>query len=182
MLEALGTKVFSGIVSLSLLLFSSFKGNDPHFGAISVRRSESFIYVSGSLQSAFENDFPSIFSSGTKIPIYFRIHIRQDGKTLSKQRFSHTVSFDTVTGIYELDRGKTNELFRSDSIEDLIREVSKFNFAFPHQAHWEHLNIRIEAELPKVRFEQLNKQVDLMVLWKYKKPSTKAVANLRQLQ
>jgi hypothetical protein len=44
------------------------------------------------------------------------------------------------------------------------------------------VSIRIQAELPKLRFDNADKDVDLMVLWKYKMPSVKSTANLLKAQ
>lgn len=182
MLESLGATLFSGIVSLSLLLFSSFQGNDPRLSSISVQKSDSYLYLSGSLISAFDNDFPSIFSSGTPIPVHFMLQIRSGGKTVVQRRFTHIVSFDTRTGVYELSKSGNTEIFRSDRVEEIIREISRYRFGIPYQSSWGEVSIKIDASLPRVNFEQLNKEVDLMVLWKHKTPSARATTDLRRAQ
>jgi uncharacterized protein (UPF0248 family) len=182
MLELLGAKLYTGIVALSLLLFSSFQGNDPRLSAITVQKSENYLHLSGSLISAFDNDFPSIFSSGTPIPVHFMLQIRSGGKAVVQRRFTHTVSFDTATGVYELGKSGTGEVYRSDRVEDIIREVSRYRFGIPYQADWGSVSIKIDASLPRVNFEQLNKEVDLMVLWKHKIPSARTTADLRRAQ
>jgi uncharacterized protein (UPF0248 family) len=182
MFETIGSKIFSSIVSLSLLLFSSFQGNDPRLSQIRVSKSDSYLYLSGDLISAFENDFPSIFSSGTSIPVHFMLTIKGKSGNLLRRRFTHTVNFDTATGVYTVQKsGKLQEI-HSEVIADVIREVSRYSFAIPYQKSWGEVSIKIEAELPRVNFEQLDKEVDLMVLWKHKKPSARANADLRRDQ
>ncbi|HQQ68644.1 MAG TPA: hypothetical protein PLX77_07435, partial [Candidatus Cloacimonadota bacterium] len=61
MFEALGAKFLAGVVSLSMLLFSSFEGNDPALGSFSYSKTGSYVHLKTQLQTAFENDFPSIF-------------------------------------------------------------------------------------------------------------------------
>lgn len=182
MLEALGAKVFSGIVAFSLLMFSSFEGNDPRFGPLSVTNSDSYLYLSGHLISAFDNDFPSIFSSGTPIPIHFMLNIRKGNRTLVQRRFTHTVTFDTAKGVYELNKGNGKDALLTRSVEEIIKEVSYYSFSIPYQQIWGEVSIRIQAELPKLRFDNADKDVDLMVLWKYKMPSVKSTANLLKAQ
>lgn len=182
MFEGIGAKLFSSVVSLSLLLFSSFQGNDPYFTSVTVQKTGSYVYLSGSLHSAFENDFPSIFSSGAQIPVHFALSVRQGSKTLAQRRFTHSVSFDTMTGTYEVYKSGGAQSFQSDKVEEIIAEVARFRFGIPYQPSWGEVNIRIEASLPKVNFRELNKEVDLMVLWKHQKPSTKVVVDLRKAQ
>ena len=68
------------------------------------------------------------------------------------------------------------------SVEEIIKEVSYYSFSIPYQQIWGEVSIRIQAELPKLRFDNADKDVDLMVLWKYKKPSVKSTANLLKSQ
>ena len=86
MFEALGARVLAGVVSLSMLLFSTFQGNDPRFGSISHNKSGSYVYLKAQLQSAFDNDFPSIFASGTSIPVYYNLEVRNGSNLVLRKR------------------------------------------------------------------------------------------------
>ena len=179
MFEAFGSRVLAGVVSLSMLLFSSFKGNDPKMTNLGYRNSDSFLYVSGIMENAFDNDFPTIFASGTPISVIYDLEIRQGNRIVAKNSFRHTVNYNPATGIYELRKDGRGDLFRSDSVQDIMRHLSSFDFGIPHQPSWAQVQIRIEARLPVVHFDTMNKEVDLMVLWKYKKPSARIHADLR---
>jgi hypothetical protein len=179
MLEALGTKVLAGVVSLSMLLFSSFKGNDPRLSSISHSKSGSFVYLRAQLQSAFDNDFPSIFASGTPIPVHYNLEVRSGNSVVARRRVVNRVTFDPASGIYEIVKEGAQPAF-TEAIDEVNRELAYFEYGLPYQSSWGVVNVKIEAELPKVHFRQLNKELDLMVLWKYKKPSTKAQIDLRR--
>lgn len=179
MLDALSTRVLAGVVSLSMLLFSSFKGNDPRLSSISHSKSGSFVYLRAQLQSAFENDFPSIFASGTPIPVHYNLEVRSGNSVVARRRVVNQVSYDPASGVYELVRDGAQATF-TESIDEVKRELAYFEYALPYQSSWGMVSAKIEAELPKVHFRQLDKELDLMVLWKYKKPATKAQIDLRR--
>ncbi|HPF08579.1 MAG: hypothetical protein PHU99_08970 [Candidatus Cloacimonetes bacterium] len=178
MFEALGARVLAGVVSLSMLLFSTFQGNDPRFGSISHNKSGSYVYLKAQLQSAFDNDFPSIFASGTSIPVYYNLEVRNGSNLVLRKRLINQVNYDPASGIYAIIREGEATSY-TESLELVKRELSAFEYALPYQKSWKILNVKLEAELPKVIFSQLNKELDLMVLWKYRKPSSKAQIDLR---
>jgi hypothetical protein len=73
MLEAITGKVFATIVTLSVFLFSSYTGNDPAFRTLNCRAGEKYLVVRSSLISAFDNDFPDVFKSGSRSPSIFSL-------------------------------------------------------------------------------------------------------------
>jgi hypothetical protein len=180
MFEAISSKILTGVVSLSMLLFSSFKGNDPSLSVINHRTSSSYLYLSGELLSAFDNDFSSIFASGVPIPIYFNLNIKSGNRTVVNKRFQHVVSFDPVSGVYELQKQGNPEVFRSKAVNEVIRELSLYQLSVPYQSTWGIVSVKLEAELPAVRFQELDQETDLMILWKYKKPAAKTQIDLRK--
>lgn len=182
MFEALSSKILAGVVSLSMLLFSSFKGNDPSLSAINHSTSSSYLYLSGQLHSAFDNDFPTIFASGVPIPIHYNLNIKSGNRAVVNKRFQHVVSFDPVTGVYEVQKQGEPEMYYSDSVEQVIRELSFYRFSVPYQSSWGIVKVRIEADLPKVSFPDLDQEMDLMILWKFKKPAAKTQIDLRELK
>jgi len=141
--------------------------------------SGNFLYVSGVLQDAFDNDFPTIFASGTAINVLYDLEIKSSNRIVAKNRFRHTVSYNPVSGVYELRKDGDPEAYRSNSVEEVIQKLSYFSFGIPFQHSWEQVQIKVEARLPVVHFEQMDKEVDLMVLWKYKKPASSIRADLR---
>jgi len=180
MFEVLGTKILAGVVSLSMLLFSSFKGNDPLISSISTAKTGSYLYLKANLENAFENDFPSIFASGSKIPVHYDLVVHQGSRTVASHRITNTVKFDPTTGIYELKQGNKSPVF-TESPEEVKRTLAAFEYSLAYQSAWNKINVKLEAHLPKVHFQQLNKELDLMVLWKYKKPSVKTLIDIRKV-
>ncbi|MCB5264864.1 MAG: hypothetical protein LHW41_01300 [Candidatus Cloacimonetes bacterium] len=182
MFELLGSKVMAGVVALSMLLFSSFQGNDPQLSHIKHYSSSSTLYLSGELLSAFDNDFSTIFASSAPIPVYFKLNIKSGSRTVLSQQLTHLVSFNPATGIYVLRKDGEPEVLRTSSVEQIIKEVSKYRFNIPYESSWGLININIQAEMPLVRLEEGGKEMDLMVLWKYKKPAAKILIDLRKAQ
>ncbi|MCB5271368.1 MAG: hypothetical protein LHW56_05945 [Candidatus Cloacimonetes bacterium] len=182
MFELLGTRIMAGVVALSMLLFSSFQGNDPQLGAIKHYSSSSTLYLSGELLSAFNNDFASIFASSAPIPVYFKLNIKSGNRTVVSQQLTHLVNFNPATGIYVLRKDGESEVLRTSSVTQTIKEISKYKFSVPYQSSWGLISINIQAEMPLVRLEEKGKELDLMVLWKYKKPSAKIQIDLRKAQ
>lgn len=180
MFELLGSRILAGVVSLSMLLFSSFKGNEPRLSAISYHNSSSTLYLSGELISAFDNDFDSIFASSATIPVYFKLNIKSGNRSLESRQFRHLVSFNPVTGIYVLRKDGDPQVLRTSSVQSIIKEVSQYSFSVPYPSSWGEISVSIQAEMPRVRFEELDKEMDLMVLWKHKKPSAKIQIDLRK--
>ncbi len=179
MFEALSAKLFPTLVSLSMLFFSSFQGNDPRLQNFVLSKSESFIYAKAELISAFENDFASIFSSGATIPIHLHFQLKKGNQILAKRIFISNVSFDPLTGIYQVSKEGMPPL-KTQSLDAVKRELSHLECAIPYQESWGKVNAHLMAELPRVHFSTLDKELDLMVLWKYKKPSAKAQIDLRR--
>jgi len=182
MFEALSSKILAGVVSLSVLLFSSFEGNDPSLSAINHSTSSGYLYLSGQLHSAFENDFAPIFASGVPIPIYYNLNLKKGSRMVMQKRFLHVVTFDPVTGVYEVSKEGEPEVFYTDSVEQVIRKLSSYRFKIPYQSSWGIVKVRIEAALTKVRFPDLDQEMDLMILWKLKKPSAQTQIDLRELK
>lgn len=182
MFEALGSKILTGVVSLSLLLFSSFKGNDPQLGAINYYASSSTLYLSGELLSAFENDFDSIFASSASIPVYFTLNIKSGSSTVINRQIRHLVAYNPSSGIYVLRKDGDPDILRSSSMQEIITEISQYSFSVPYQSSWGLVTVSIKAEMPVVRLKEMDKELDLMVLWKHKKPSAKIQINLLKLQ
>lgn len=178
MFEALGAQILSGVVSLSILLFSSFQGND-RLSSIKHSKSQSYVYLEAELLSAFDEDFPSILASGTTIPVLFALEVRSGKRIVAKREVINKVSFDPATGVYEVFKpGIASTLTKS--LEQVKRELALFEYALPYQSSWGVVNIKLEAGLPKVHFKQMDKELDLMVLWRFKKPMVKAQLDLRQ--
>ncbi len=181
MLEAISGKVFATIVTLSVFLFSSYTGNDPSLKGFNSRVGENYLQLRTSLYSAFENDFPDVFRSGSTIPVNFKLTIKGKHQNLYQHTFVNSVNYDPAKGVFNLSLGGMNRKLQTDSYEKMLAEISVFECSIPYQPAWGDVTINLEASLPTVRFQQLQKNVDLMVLWKYKKPRTSTSLNLRKM-
>ncbi|MDD3535703.1 MAG: hypothetical protein PHC50_06125 [Candidatus Cloacimonetes bacterium] len=180
MFDALGSKVFSTVVALSMLLFSSFKGNDPAISQFQLSKTDSYLYVKAQLSTAFENDFPSIFASGVPVNIHYDLDLRGANGYHGKRRVTNRISYDLATGIYEIRKEGLPSIY-SKSISEVLHEAAHLEVAIPYNREWGELKVKLSASLPKVYFKELGKQMDLMVLWKYKKPGASGSIDLRRL-
>ncbi len=180
MFEAITGKVFATIVSLSVFLFSSYTGNDPAFGTLNSRAGESYLQLRTSLVSAFENDFPDVFKSGSTIPVNFILTIRNKNGVLVNRNFQNSVRYDPAQAVYEVKTGGMNRKLQTPNYHTMISEISGFECSIPYRSSWGIVSVSLEASLPSVRFEQLQKKVDLMVLWKYQKPKINTQLNLKK--
>jgi len=181
MLEALTGKVFATIVSLSVFLFSSYTGNDPAFRGLNSRAGEHYLQLRTSLVSAFDNDFPDVFKSGATIPVNFQLIIRNKSRTLLTRSYQNSVRYNPADAVFDVRTGGMNRKLQTASYPAMIAEVSGFECSLPYDPNWGNVTITLEASLPSVRFEQLQKKVDLMVLWKYQKPKISVQLNLQKI-
>lgn len=180
MLEALTGKVFATVASLSMFLFSSYSGNDPSFRAINSRVGGNYLQLRTTLVGAFDNDFPDVFKSGTLIPINFDLTIKSGNRVLGEKRYQNRVKYNLSKGTFEIYTGGMNRNLETDSYSHMLAEISAFECSIPYKPEWGVVNVRLEATMPTIKFAQLKKPVDLMVLWKYHKPKVNATLDLRK--
>ncbi len=180
MLEALTGKVFATVASLSMFLFSSYSGNDPSFRALNSRVGGNYLQLHTSLVGAFDNDFPDVFKSSTVIPVNFSLIIKSGRRTLSEKQFQNRVRYDPGKGIYEVYLSGMKRTIETESYNHMLAEISGFECSVPYNPDWGVVSVRLEASLPTVKFTQLKKPVDLMVLWKFHKPRVNANLDLRK--
>ncbi|PKN71404.1 MAG: hypothetical protein CVU50_10220 [Candidatus Cloacimonetes bacterium HGW-Cloacimonetes-3] len=170
MLEALTGKVFATVASISMFLFSSYSGNDPSFRALSSRVGGNYLQLRTNLVGAFDNDFPDVFNSGTVIPVNFSLSIRSGNRVLAERHFQNRVRYDPGKGTYEVYTAGMNRTIETESYAHMLAEISGFECSIPYNPDWGVVSLRLESSLPTLKFAQIRKPVDLMVLWKYKKP------------
>ena len=77
MFQTLADKVISGVISLSMLLLSSYKGNNAEFTDLETVFLNNNVIFRTSLSGAFENDFEDIIKSGAEIDIFFSISLER---------------------------------------------------------------------------------------------------------
>lgn len=178
MFEALTAKVFATVVSLSMFLFSSYTGNDPSFRALNAKAGDSYLQFKTTLVEAFDNDFPDVFKSGASIPVDFTLQIRSGNNIRLQRKYQNRVQYNPSTGIYHVFLAGMNRNLQTASYQQMLSVISGFECSVPYDSGWGKVSVHLEAKLPTVRFQQINKAVDLMVLWRYQRPSITINLNL----
>jgi len=178
MLEAIGSKIIAGIVSLSMFLFSSYTGNDPAMRPLQIVIGRSYVQIKTGLTNAFVNDFNDVFRSGTTIPVEFTVTIRSGRTVFVTNKYTNTVTYDPMTGLYTIAHNATGQRIRTPFYQSMIVSVSQFECSIPYQPAWKRVTIKVDAGLSEVHFAQIDRTVDLTVLWKYIRPSSVLNADL----
>jgi len=169
----------AGIMSLSLFLFSSYTGNDPSMRTLSGSVSNNYLQLSTVFDYAFDNDFTEVFKSGKQIPLYYRVEVRSAGGIVFQKTYYNSVSYDNMKGSYKVYQSGIGQSFELGSHNAVIAAMSSLACSIPIERKWGTATVALEAWLPTVEFPQIKRKVDLMVLWKYRRPTTKGTFNLR---
>ncbi len=172
MFEALAGKVVSGVISLSMMLFSSYEGNQPYFSQMAVSMAGNRIFIKTELVDAFDNDFEDIFRSGKQIDVSFNITLKNDSDVISEDDFKHTVIYDPLTDLFTLIIEELDETLIIDSYRQLLKKIAKIEYTHNIDSS-ENVIIKIESYLSKIKFDSFGKKYDLMILWKLKRPKAK---------
>ena len=172
MFENLFDKVISGIISFSMLLLSSYKGNEAAFSDLTVNRMNSGIFIETKLIDAFENDFEQIFKSGKKIDIIFKVKIIVPHQDIYHRTFLHSVTFHPMQQYFSVFLEERKTELKIANFSELKNVVSKFGFPYFGKLNSE-MEIDISAYLPKLKIDSSKKKFDLMLLWNFKIPKIK---------
>lgn len=173
MFESLGNYIVKGVITFTLLVMSSYEGNDASFRALQVTYLEGAIGIDVEMDSAFDNDFEEIFKTGKSIDIWFNTSVSSKGTVLEEQNFSHNVTYNPLLDSYLLKKGSTNESIVCEDYQCLIKELSKVKWHFRRLRSVSDYDFSIDAHLDKIYFEQMDKDFNLMLLWKNKRPRMK---------
>jgi len=173
MIGALSEKIITGLVSFSLLFFSSYKGNNASLSTLKVNLANDKIYLQTKLNSAFENDFEDFFTSGKNIRIWFKVDIKNKKETLHIDEFYHEVTYDPLKHIFEVNLQETEEKKQTDSFRVLKKIISEINYhcQIENLNQYKYLDIEVSCFLKEIHLQGMEKPIDLMILWKHKKPS-----------
>ena len=167
-------KIMAGLLSVSALMFSSYTGNKPEFRPLQCRTGQNYLIIKAKLDKAFDNDFSDVFKCGKPITVWYKVEIRQGGNILFNRSYRHTVSFDPMTATWELYTSENSRKIIHDSYQKLLDETSELECSIPRENSWRNIEVRAEAWLPSIEVTNPDRTVDLMVLWKYKRPATRA--------
>jgi len=164
-------KVYQGLLGLSMLLLTSYTGNNAGFVAYNHFVSEQTVVVNCRLVNAFENDFEDIFASGIKIPILFEAKLSKNKKIMAKESFEYTVNWISKYEHWEVVFGNQNYSINTDDFDYLIEIISDVKIEFNTDlADHNEVDFHLKASLPKLYIPSIKKEVDLMLLWKMKSP------------
>lgn len=170
--QALSSKIITGVITLSMLLLSSYEGNNAAFENFTATVLGSNVYIKANLISAFENDFEELFKSGQKIDIFFKVDIKDSERTVHEKEFKHSIIFNPLEQIYIIFLEDQNVQTSAVSLEELIEIISGIDYVCKCEG-FDEGNISLSSHLKKVRLKSIDKEYDMMMLWKFKKPSVK---------
>ncbi|MDO9578795.1 MAG: hypothetical protein Q7J16_13010 [Candidatus Cloacimonadales bacterium] len=177
MFQALSSKIITGVVTLSMLLLSSYEGNNAKFSSMMASYLGSKIYVNAQLVDAFENDFEKIFKSGQRIDIFFNISIYNKNEIAHEREFRHAVIFDPIKKYYNVFLEEQDVQSVITDYNELLETISHVEY-FYNGEKYEGGHVILSAYLKKIKLEHLNKEYDLMMLWKFKKPKMNKLCEL----
>ncbi len=178
MLQGFLGKVMAGLLSVSSLMFSSYQGNDPAFRPLQSRAGENYLIIVARLEHAFDNDFSDVFKCGKPVNVMFRVDLRHGGSVVVTRTYRHTVTYDPMNAAWELSRSENGRRDIYTRYSQLLEEVSLLECSLPRNSAWRSIEARAEAWLQPVELTQPQRTVDLMMFWKYKRPSTRTSFNL----
>lgn len=169
MFQVLTEKIMIGVLTLSMALFSDFKGNSPSFHNVFAAYSVGGIYIYAELKDSFENDFEDIFTSGQLIHLSFELKIFADKELILEETFRHAVLYDPLQQEYTIFLEESNQQLNCREFSEAVEFLSKFEYNYKLDS-FRSGHIRLSCELPKIRMGATQKEYDLMMLWNFKKP------------
>ncbi len=172
MFQALSSKIITGVITLSMLLLSSYEGNNAAFENFTATVLGSNVYIKANLVTAFENDFEELFRSGQKIDIYFNVIITDRDGPVHQDEFIHSILFNPLERFYLIFLEEQQSQTTAGSLEELIEIISNIDYVCECEG-FDEGNISISSHLKKVRLKSIGKEYDMMMLWKFKRPSVK---------
>jgi hypothetical protein len=179
MMEGIMGKVMAGWMSLTALMFSSYTGNDPVFRQLHCRQGDNYLVVKAQLDQAFDNDFHDVFNCGKQVVLNFKIEVRRNNELEHTSTYRHTVVYQPMNAAWELVKSETRQKDIITTYQKLLQEISLLECTIPRNSKWDKVEIRAEAWLQSVELTQPDRAVDLMVLWKFKRPVKKTVFTLQ---
>lgn len=178
MFQTLSNKIITGVITLSMMLLSSYEGNNARFDNVFASCVGSQIFISATLEEAFENDFEEIFKSGKRIEIFFNIQIFDHDLNIHETEFRHAVLYDPLGKFYTVFLEEQQMQTSAGSFPELIDIISNVEYIY-NSDKYDGGHIILSAYLKKIKLQSLKKEYDMMMLWKFKKPKVRAVCSLQ---
>lgn len=171
MLSSIASKIYLTALAFSVLLFSNYTGNNAEFTDLNAKLVGDNIVFNTFLKNSFENDFDEIFKSGKNINVWFEFRVLKDNKIIHFEKFYHQVKWNPAKKVYSLDLQEQNFKCTVKNNKELLYLISKIECPFYKANYKGDVTVEFKSYLPKVYLETINKEVDLMLLWKMNKPS-----------
>jgi len=172
MFQSLADKFITGVISLSMLLLSSYEGNKAKFSNIEPDFLQNSLVIRTQLYEAFENDFEDIIKSGTEIDVFFSLSLWEKRQVIHEVQFRHSVSYQPMKQVYQILLEERDKRYLLTSYEQMINEISKIEYLYDGEIP-NKFQIKITAYLDKIKLNNNPNEYDLMMLWNFKKPQTK---------
>ena len=173
MLEGLLGQVMSGLLSVSTLMFSSYTGNDPKFQSLQCRTGQNYMIVKARLGHAFENDFSDVFRCGKPVNLMYKVEIRQNNQIVQTKTYRHTVTFDPMQASWEVFSSESSRKEIFTTYQLMLNNISELECSIPRETSWKKIEVKVESWLQAIELTQPDRTVDLMMLWKFKRPAIK---------
>ncbi|MDP8268716.1 MAG: hypothetical protein P9L97_08320 [Candidatus Tenebribacter davisii] len=169
MFQIFAEKIITGLAAFSMLLLSSYQGNDAAFSNFSRSFIDDKIFMECRLENAFDNDFEEIFKSGQNIDVFFKIKIELNDQLIHEEEFKHTIIFDPLSQSFNIMLEDQDLTSTTGSFLELTNIISNVEYSYENE-NIHDCTLTMNAYLPKIRLETLNRDFDLMMLWKFNEP------------
>ena len=173
MFNALSAKIYVQVLAFSMLLFSSYKGNDVLFSDIKTKITGDNIVFQTYLKQGFDNDFDEIFKSGKPIRVWFEIKVIKEQKIVHYEKFYHQVVWNSTENRYNIELQEQNYSLSVNNFKELKYYMSVIEYPFYKLKANGSLTVEFISYLPKIYLDSIDKEIDLMLLWKMKKPKVR---------
>lgn len=178
MLEGFVGKVMAGLLSVSTLMFSPYSGNAVKFQSLNCRTSQNYLIVKAVLDKAFDNDFTDVFNCGKTVTIRFRLELRNNNDIAHTSSYRRTVIFTPMQASWDVFYSENSRREIYTDYKTMLNEISVLECSVPRNSQWKKIEIRVESWLDPVELTQPDRTVDLMVLWKFRRPTLRRSFNL----
>jgi hypothetical protein len=164
------SKALIGLVSVTLSLFSSYKGIDVSFENFQYKIKSSQVCFMTNLTKPFTKEAEDLFKSGEKIKIFFNLTIRRGGTIIVEDEYIHSIRFDTMKQKFLFYKSEENKYFEIKNFRELVKDVSKYEYKIDLEDVKGNISFKLEAHLGKIHIAPLEREYNLMALWNWSKP------------
>jgi len=173
MLEGFFGKVMAGLLSVSTLMFSPYTGNEPVFQTLQCRAGQNYLITNTNLNRAFDNDFTDVFNCGKPVNLWFKIEVRQNNNIVHTSSYRHTITYSPMHASWEVFFSENGKKEIYETYLQMLDNISELECSIPRGTGWRVVEIRVESWLQTIELTEPDRTIDLMVLWKFKRPSIK---------